>query len=326
MKRTALFVLLLYLPTLNILAQQTPSSAPSRKPTYKLIDLTPDFWQFWAKAEKLSVPDQAKLFREMVADRHPEVYKASVINLDEKKPLDTELSARYATWHELLAPRMSIMRRVSGQISTDLPRYETNFQKAFPDMNYTGEVYFLCSLGGFDGATRTVAGKTALLFGIDMIAYVYGNDADPQPFFHHELFHIYHSQFLPDTDDDPIYRNLWREGLAEYVAKSLNPSAAGVTLFGLPLDMPQRAQAMLPALAHDLRLNLDSTSQDVREKYFFGMSSHAGVPPRSGYYVGYLVAQKIGAGKQLQDLAKITGTELRKQVEQALLELEKDGK
>ena len=41
-----------------------------------------------------------------------------------------------------------------------------------------------------------MAGQQALLFGLDMMAYVYGNDADPEPFFDHELFHIYHSQFL----------------------------------------------------------------------------------------------------------------------------------
>jgi hypothetical protein len=91
----------------------------------------------------------------------------------------------------MMTPHLATMRTLSKRIATDLPRYESTFRKAFPDFAYDGEVYFLSSLGGFDGATRTVKGRTALLFGVDMIAYVYG-ETDPQAFFHHELFHIHH--------------------------------------------------------------------------------------------------------------------------------------
>lgn len=306
------------------------SSAPERDrparpdaPSYEVIDLMPAFWEFWSKAGELPLAEQKTLLKSMLVERHPDVYTAEVISLDAKKPFEDALDERFERWLPLISPHIQTMKQVSERIALDLPRYESSFKAAFPDLRYEGEVYFMCSFGGFDGATRTVRGEEALLFGVDMIAYVYGTHADPQPFFHHELFHIYHSQFLPEGDH--LYLSLWREGLATYVAKSLNPSASGVNLFGLPLNTPERARAMLPRLARELRENLDSTSQDTYARFFFGRDEHAEVPARSGYYVGYLVAEKIGRGKSLQDLAKMKGPELKKAIHSALLELEREG-
>lgn len=265
---------------------------------------------------------QASLFRNTLVAQCPEIYKASIISLNADKPLAEELERRYAIWLPMLAPHMKAMKNISDKIATDLPRYEASFRQAFPDMNYNGEVYFLSSLGGFDGATRTVKGETALLFGVDMIAYVYGANADPQPFFHHELFHIYHSQFLTEPEDERLFQRLWQEGLAEHVAKSLNPSASGVMLFGLPIGMPERAKLMLPQLARELRENLDSTSRDMYARFFLGSAPPGDVPPRSGYYVGYLVAQKTGRDRALKDLARLSGSELRALVEKTLQEIE----
>lgn len=298
---------------------------PKNTGGYTLIDLMPQFWKFWDAAEKLPASEpseQVQLLKRTLIDPYSQVYTARVLGFNSDKPFDEQLQQRYTEWRDLIAPRVRLMRRLSTQIATDLPRYESKFRRTFPDFNYRGEVYFLCSFGGFDGATREIKGKTALLFGLDMIAFVYGEKADPQPFFHHELFHIYHSQFVTDRDDDPLYLALWREGLAEYVAKQLNPSVEGIALFGLPEDMPPRAQAILPQLAHELRTKLDSTSQDDYARFFLGKSNATELPSRSGYYVGYRVAQKIGNGHSLPDLAKMKGPELRHQIEQALRQLE----
>ena len=295
--------------------------APAPSASYEVIDLMPDFWAFWRAAEGQPIPKQQELLNSMLVQRHPEVYTADVLTLDKDVPLEAAFSARYERWLPLISPHIQTMENVSARIAADLPQYESSFRAVFPDMNYAGRVYFLCSFGGFDGAVRTVNGSRALLFGVDMISYVYGEHADAQPFFHHELFHIYHSQFLPE-DDERLFLSLWREGLATYVAKSLNASAAGVNLFGLPLDMPQRAQALLPQLARELRENLDSTSPDVYAKFFFGKSDSADASARSAYYVGYLLAQKVGEGKSLRELARMPPADVRVALERGLRELE----
>ena len=315
------------LATLLVSCGRAPPSASQHTSdagaaTYQVIDLTPEFWTFWAAAQEKSLDVQKRLLKSMLVDRHPDVYAAHVLNLDTDIPFETALNERYERWLPLISPHIATMKKVSARIAADLPEYEASFRQTFPDMSYTGDVYFLSSLGGFDGAVRTVKGQRTLLFGVDMIAFVYGEHADPQPFFHHELFHIYHSQFLKE-DDDRLFVSLWREGLATYVAKSLNPAAEGVNLFGLPLDTPKLAQAMLPQLARELRENLDSTSPDTYARFFFGKSQGAEVPARSGYYVGYVLAQKIGEGKPLRDLARLQSPEVRAALETGLRELEK---
>lgn len=289
---------------------------------YRTIDLTAAFWQFWDNSKDLPVGDQQQRFLKEVVPRYPDVYRAGVIGLNPDLPYAEAFATRYARWSEMLRPHMGTMKRLSERIATDLPNYEGTFRRAFSDLDYRGDVYFLNSLGGFDGATRTINGATALLFGVDMIAYVYGDAADPQPLFHHELFHIYHSQFADAEGANRLYRKLWEEGLATYVSKALNPSAVGVTLFGLPSTMPERAQAMLPQLAAELRRDLDSTSREAYARFFFGNNDQAAVPSRSGYYVGYLVAEQIARGRELRDLARMTGLDLRTAIDNALRLLE----
>lgn len=299
---------------------QDSRAAPGAR-TYRVIDLMPAFWRYWSGAQRLPAERHAALLRQTLFVAHPEVYNAGVLGLDAAKPLADELERRYARWLPRLQPHIERMRRVSERIATDLPRYEASFRDAFPDLAYDGEVYFLSSLGAFDGATRTVKGRTALLFGVDMIAAIYGDAVDPQAFFHHELFHVYHAQVAP-ASEDRLIDGLWSEGLALHVAKTLNPAADGVALFGLPPDMPERAQRMLPRLAREMREQLDSTSSEVYARYFLGNHLDGAIAPRSGYYVGYQVARRIGADLKLAALARLQGPALRMVVERALRDLE----
>lgn len=308
------------LAVLGIARAAAANTAAGTRP-YRVVDLMPAFWRFWSGAQRLPIDKHAALLRQTLCLQHPEVYNASVLGLDAGKPLADELERRYARWLPRLQPHVERMRQVSERIATDLPRYEASFRTAFPDLAYDGEVYFLCSFGAFDGATRSVKGRTALLFGVDMIAAIYGDAVDPQAFFHHELFHIYHAQVAP-AGEDRLIDGLWSEGLALHVAKTLNPSADGVALFGLPPGMPERAQQMLPRLARELREQLDSTSNEVYARWFLGSNLDGAVPARSGYYVGYQVARRIGASIAPAALARLHGPTLRTVVERALRELE----
>jgi hypothetical protein len=281
----------------------------------------PDFRKFWAQARDKDQATQVKLFQKMVSDPHPEVYNRDVLGGPPDQPFAATLPGRYPAIQAMVQPKMDLVLRLSRQIGKDLPRYESNFRKTFPDLNYTGRIYFMYSLGAFDGGTRTVQGKEALLFGLDMIAFVYGEEADPEPFFHHELFHIYHSQFF--GEGETIAAALWREGLATYVAHALNPKAAGVNLFGIPRNTPDRTQAELARYAGALRAVLNSEKKDDYNRYFMGgMDEKAETPARSGYYIGYRVAERLAKRHSLQELAHTPLAQLLPEIEQALKELE----
>ena len=299
---------------------------PENVSTYQIVDLMPDFWEFHAKNRDADVSEQASQFKRMVVDKHPEAYAARVIGLDPNKPYDEALAERYLLCHERsTAQQVNTMQRISASIARDMSAYEEKFRKVFPDFNYTGSVYFMNSLLGFDGATRTVNGKIALLFGLDTMAWVYGDDLDLQPFFHHEIFHIYHSQFLED-DSDEVAAAVWQEGLAQFVAKSLNPDAEGVNLFGLPKEMPQRSEAILSTLASGLLGVLDSTSRDDYGRYFFGNNGSEEIPPRSGYYLSYLVVQKLAKKYSLQEMAHSKLAAIKPEIKTALEELANGGR
>lgn len=309
------------------LVSATAAAADAGKPAaagqgYRVINLMPAFWEFHEKTKGLAPDAQAVLFNRMVAKRYPDVYRAEVVGIRKEKPLDEEIVRRYKMVHERIGSQVDVMRGVSDRISKDLANYETTFRKTFPDLAYTGDIYFMHSLGGFDGGVRTINGRAALLFGVDMITWVYGKDANPEPFFDHELFHIYHRQFQEPDQPKGILPALWGEGLATYVAQAMNPGTGGVEIFGLPRNTPERVLADVPGLAGKLRKLLDSESQDDYRRYFLGLDEQAEVPSRSGYVIGYFVAKKLAQRRTLQQLAHTPLRVLRPEIEQALADLE----
>jgi hypothetical protein len=292
------------------------------KPTYTVKDLTPTFWRFWDEARDKPEAEQLRLLRERVVATHPDVYTAGVLNLDTTRPLDEALAQRWPRYLSFAGAHLDTARALSASLKRDMPRYEARFRRTFPDLAYTGEVYFLASLGAFDGGTREVKGRTALLFGVDVIARIYGEKASLESFFDHELFHIYHQQFPDPELEGTLARALWKEGLAIYVAWTLSPEAPESVIFGLPADMPERARAALPRLAGELRARLDSKSPEDYRNFFLANPQREDLPGRSGYYVGYLVARELGRTRSPFELARLHGQPLREAIEGVLRQLE----
>ena len=211
------------------------------------------------------------------------------------------------------------MRKLSDSIETDLPLYLSGFQKVFPDFACKNSIYFLISLGAFDGSVRTVSGQPALLFGVDVTARIHPPD-ELGALFDHELFHMYHRQItgVAGGRSDPLYRALWEEGLATYVSGALNPRVSESAILGRPEDLAERAEPLLPQIARELLQNMDSTSPDLYQAFFLGGNTRKDLPPRSGYYVGFLIARKLGQSHSLQQLAQMNGESLRSTVRQML--------
>lgn len=291
---------------------------PAPRPKYQVHDLTQTFWRYWDQAQGLPEAEQVRLFEEQVIAAHPDVYTAKVLSLDAEKPLREELLRRWPRFLKFVGERLPLARKLSESIGRDLPRYDARFRAAFPDFDYDGEVYFLVAVGAFDGATRRVKDRTALLFGVDVMAAVYGEDADPKSFFDHELFHIYHSPRLEPAFSATLAGALWREGLAVYVADQLNPGTPEAVLFGLPLESPARVRADLPRLAALMRSKLGSTAREDYLPFFTGSGDGQDIPARGGYTLGYLVVKELAGGRDLKTLANLDGEPLRAEIEGAL--------
>lgn len=293
-------------------AAPPPAPAP---PSYRVVDDVGSFLRFWD-----AHPDAASrtpaAFRAEVAAARPSLYSPVVLG-----PYGDD--AHLAGFLADVGPRVPAIRAIDQRLTRDLGAYDATFRRAIPDMSWSGTVYFLVSLDSFDGATREVDGRVALLFGVDKMAKLHGERGNLEPLFHHELFHLYH-QGVTHWDDGPgMLAPLWSEGLAVWVSYRLNPTATVEDLVLTP-EMVREVTARLPAMAHELRARLDDGDETLYRDYFLGRGQRADVPKRGAYYVGYLVARRVAAGKTIPALARMTKDEARVAVGAALDELERD--
>ena len=313
-----LFCLALPLLALAIAASHRDTTQAARTTSLETIDLMPLYWAFDTRVTGAPMDEQVRLFREMVVERRPEVYNAAVLGTPGGQPLESLLPAIYPQAAAMAAKHRAVMQKLSDEIANSLRKHVESFRREFPELVFAGPVYFMFSLGAFDGAERQVEGRRALLFGVDVIAAIHGTDASVAPLFHHELFHVYHTRGRGGAGR-PLFQSLWSEGLATLAARHLNPDASEAAIFGLPPNTPERVLRELPALAAHARARLDSTSQRDYAELFLGNEPDAPIPRRSGYVLGYLVARRLQQeGRSLRDLAQLEGPALRDAIDAAL--------
>lgn len=206
-----------------------------------------------------------------------------------------------------------------AQFDRELDRNVGSFRTAFPGFELSTPIVLLHSLGELDGGTRDLAGETYLLFGADVMAWVHDWD-DEAPFFHHELFHVHHDRFFEECD--ALWCALWAEGLAVYVASVLNPEAGEpALLLAWPDNMAEATRRQLKASLAHLQTVLSSTDESVYSALFNAAQDHTGLPPRRGYYLGYLVARELARDRNLSELAELSNEDAAGLVERAVAAL-----
>jgi hypothetical protein len=289
--------------------------------TYRVVDATAAFWSFWGAHGADDPTSQAIAFKATVIGAHPELFETTVVGVDPTRKA-SDLDERLGPFLADLPNRIDTMRRVSGQVASDLQRYDSSFRTLFPDMGWHGTLYFTLSIDAFDGAIRRVAGEACLLFGIDKIAKLHGRSANLGPLFHHELFHVHHNDVNPppqmlDTGPHGLLEPLWREGLAVYVSSILHEGATPNELL-LSEDMIREGTQELPQLAAELRRLLDDAQEVDYRDFFLGRGQRAGVPKRVAYFIGFLVAKELAKSRSIPALVQLRGSELRTAVDGVL--------
>jgi hypothetical protein len=224
------------------------------------------------------------------------------------------------------------MRLVHERIRSELPQYIRRFGEVLPDARWDSITFYIMPwlFISNGGGGPSSAGGEVMIFGVDAVARDQGASGDLAPLFYHELFHLYHSRIQgmvhPDSERlprsrTPLWRLLWAEGLATYAASRLSPSSSLDAVVGDSLA--ERVKPRLSELARDLRTHLDSTSAGTFRLYMTAMSRGPELPPaRAGYYIGMLVAERLGQTRSLAQLARLGGSQLRSLIEKELRNLE----
>jgi hypothetical protein len=282
---------------------------------FRVIDLMPRFFAFW---DSTQVGGAGTTDRQAMVD----AFRAEVITPQQSfydRAAGEIPDERIAKYLDEVGRDVPDMRAISKRISGDLERHVRSFSDSFPDFHYDGRVYFYPSLYVRDGGTMTVDGTTAIMFGVDMIARLNGADVDLAVLLHHELFHLYHSsQLRALTGPQPLYRQIWREGLATYVSLRLNPKRSELEALLRDSTLAAEGPAMMPVLAQEMLDHLDDTSPSYAHAWLTARRIREDVPPRSGYLLGLRIAQMLGTGRSVTELARLDGPELHRQIEQAL--------
>ena len=285
-------------------------------------NLMPEFSKFVASTGDLAPQARAAAFVERFVAKHPDFYSESLFGSREKlteralRLFDPQWKpkfpgARPITLDDVLA--------TGRTITADYGHIEATFRKAFADYRCETPISFGISIYMFDGNQASDApGKSQMRFGVEMITLLH-KQRDLPAFFHHELFHIYQAQAMgldvPPDATQPVWWALWNEGLATYVSWKLNPTLTSAEIFWIPPDMEEQVQ---PKLAEAARLMLaDLDGHEGYGRWFMGDSSPPGLPVRSGYYLGYLMAKHLDRG-DLAALAHMPLDQVQREARQFL--------
>lgn len=292
-----------------------PATASATANDCRITDLMPDFWTFWRQAQETPRERWPSLFRALVRERHAAVYDVVFKNL----PMSED--ELVGTSFGRIEPHVGTLGALSAALSHSLPQRIDRFRRDFPAFRCEVPVIFLYSAGAFDGAIRTVGEQRTLMFGLDVVARLHGEEGEP--LYVHELFHLYHGQQAtpPGEAEERLFWSLWREGLATWVACGPNPSRASWTACGLPAVAEETGRA--PELARLVAAAVDSTSQEDYARFFLGGRESAAVPARSGYWIGYLVVQRAAKDQSVVALARLGPEAVRPLIVEALAEIGK---
>lgn len=281
----------------------------------QFVDLIPAFDRIWNETKDLPDEKRVEAFEAKFAKVLPGFYSA-----ERTKDYQTPEQHHNQVLRGLkqYPERREGIQRVSRQFQSLVAPARKQFESVFGPMRGYPPIYLVDSFREFDGGTRDLPEGNRLMFGADMIAELY-NGKPIKPFIEHELFHLMHHRTFPECD--PVWCNLWEEGLATYVASTLNPGASDQAL-GLTIPAPLRpaVEAHKQEAVCAVRARLESKDPKVYAPLFMGGGKPVSenLPQRFGYYVGLLVVSDIGRHRTLKQLAALTPDQAHRLVGQTL--------
>lgn len=273
----------------------------------EFVDLTPAFLALADKTTALPDPDRIKAFHTCFDAVVPGYY-------DDQGDYQAKFDSQIATaMRDLQGYRVKFEAAALG-LKPAFERAQSKFRQNLPDYRLEIPVYLLHSIGTQDGGIRDSGGRSAMYFGVDVIADIH-DSTTIEPFLTHELFHIYHQRFFSDCSK--IWCSLWIEGLAVYAAARLHPGATDRQLL---LTSPQPIRpGVEPRLRQAMCYLKTRLNRDRGLEEFFSTNSNNGpFPSRFGYFLGYELAQKIGKGRSMAQVARLRQPEVRQLIDREL--------
>jgi Predicted Zn-dependent protease (DUF2268) len=301
---------------------RTPEA--SKRVDTNVVDVMPIFWKFWDVNLHQPISRRVSAFFETVVAVYPDLFRHGLIASGALTDFAdvTEVQDRVAKYLRDVEPYIPAMRRITAEIHENFHRYLDDFSNAFLDYAPTTPVYFTVSLFGFSGGMNVSGEATGLYFGIDELARTLQSNANLKIIVEHELFHQYRYQIAPAMSvNRTAWAYMWEEGLATYVSRQMSPGCSVDDALIVPSRLSELAKPHLRKLAQRIIDQLDSTDPNNVSELFSLDRSPPGMPTRSGYYLGFRIAELVGINRSLTQLAHLEGDDLKRSVMSALIEL-----
>ena len=285
----------------------------------------PRYWAFRDSTAGRALPEQVRAFRQMVIAAEPRFYD---------QVIGTTSDQRLAEYLATMASLDSAMRRVSRQMVDAIPAAWGRLSGFFHGLDPNVRIYVVPSIFQSNGQVRYVDDSIVVMLGPDVQTYVEvvidSGRAGMTSYIGivHELSHYHHwrvnaeiarsakSFFRPGAYSS-LYYNLWSEGFATWVARTLNPDQPLNAVLGPGLDA-SRGSELLPRLAREFLTRFESTREDDVRDLFYLSGKRKDIPLRSAYYVGYQIAAWLARTRTPTQLAELQGDELKRSLREAL--------
>jgi Predicted Zn-dependent protease (DUF2268) len=270
--------------------------------TCSFVDLMPTFWR------ALGAADGAAQMRATMVEPHPDLYNELLITV----PPGADWASTFSSEKTYDDAHRKEVRAAERYLVTNTPKYMAQFERVFPDYRCDFTFYIAPSFGNLDGSAATVGGKYLIVFAPDFIPRIHAL-SDLKILIDHETFHVYHHQatgvFGAAEQLPTIEEALWSEGLATFASLRMNPRVSLDTALIQP-GLPAAAQPHLQSMVAELRQHLGEKDEETYGRFFQGGNAPEGCPSRSGYYIGFLIAQDLSKRYSLQQLAHLKGAVL----------------
>lgn len=274
-----------------------PAFAASPRP----IDLMRDFWPIYYGPLKAGDAMEARVgaLQSAFFERYADIYEGAGVKVSDE---------RLSKWLPLFDAMAADVRHLWHGFARDYHAHQKHFRKALPDFDEDkAPVYLMPSLFNFDGHLQPWQGKVPLFLGLDGIVKYHGAGADLSVLLDHESFHLYQAQIYPEQslDETPaVYVALWMEGCATYASQVMNPKASRLNVLLDDKPLSQATSETVQATIIDMLGCLESRDEKDYGRFFYANNKNLSLS-RSGYLVGFLLAERIGKRMTLQEMARV---------------------
>lgn len=144
----------------------------------------------------------------------------------------------------------------------------------------------------------------------------------------HELFHVLQGKFQENRPEAlPIEGGLFGEGLATFVSSLIFPGKPDwkyISYFKKDDEQYKKMEKSRQDLVKEILADWDSKDEKKKDKFFSGDSEITKpFEPRSGYYLGYKVAQKMAEKISAKEVATMKFSDYRKAIREIIKEIGK---